>query len=269
MAALTAVGILIAFPARAQNLADDALTTAPVPARSLNIRSASSRPSFGFSLHDVDSSIPGQIAPTGVGRDFAIGYEWRNLDLKRTAHLSMATEPSQTGRRKHSWTDSRRLSFSASPNWIWRVGRDTLGDVDQLANVNTRRSTISATYIQPLEAGDWQTTLAWGRRARRWNEPMTGYLIESIVRFRNSHAIFGTLEQVGSDDPARANAPSHQQFFKMNKLTVGYFHHVDMVAPARIDVGGFVSLHLVPSDRSASYGSTPTTYMMFVRVKLD
>jgi hypothetical protein len=271
LAAMAMSGFLATFPAFAQVAAEDAVASERTPDRSMHIPKSSLRPSFGFSLRDVGLPAYWQTAATSGAPDFAIGYQWRDIRLKRTGRFAVSTERLRIAPDEHSWIDSgpSRLSFSASPNWTWRIGRDTLGDVDQLANQNTRRSTISATYVQPLEQGDWQTTLAWGRRARRWNEPVTGYLVESVLRFHNSHSVFGTLEQVGSDDPARANAPPQQQLFKMNKLTVGYFHHVEMVAPARIDVGGFVTRHLVPSGMASSYGSTPTIYMMFIRVKLD
>jgi hypothetical protein len=269
-AAMAMAGFIVASPAFAQGAADNAVASEYAPAGSLNIPKSSLRPSSGFSLRDV--SLPGhwRMVTASDGGDFVIGYQWRDIGLKRAGRFTVSIDRSRIEQNAHSWTDSAsRLSFSASPNWIWRIGRNTLGDVDQLANQNTRRSTISATYVQPLAEGELQTTLAWGRRARRWSQPVTGYLIESVLRFHNAHSVFGTLEQVGSDDPARANAPPQQQLFKMNKLTVGYFHHVDMVAPARIDVGGFVTRHLVPSGMTSSYGSTPTLYMMFIRVKLD
>ena len=235
-----------------------------------NIYLRESGASSGFFLRDTDD-LTGHLQTTNILRGFTIGYRWRNVQLEQTALAANASEQSRDIQAERPWigSGSSRLSFTPSPNWRWRIGNGMLGQMDQMTNEHVRRSAISTTYIKPFEGGDWQTTLAWGKRTKRPSEPVTGYLIESVLKFRNTHSIIGSLEQVGSDDPARANAPPQRSLFKMNKLTVGYSYHVDSPAPVKIDVGGMVSRHFVPSEMASSYGSVPTLYMMFVRMNLD
>lgn len=200
-----------------------------------------------------------------------IGYAWRDLRVENTRLLASPSErPERTGdERFHIDSDASRLSFKPSPYWTWRITHGVLGDLDQFEpNERIRRSAISATYSRVIPEGVWQTTLAWGRSSRRTSEPVRGFLLESNLRFLRSHAVFARLEQVGSDELVRENAAPPQQF-KMGKLTVGYFHHMEAWNSIGIDVGGFASRRLVPSAMASSYSNNPTTYMMFIRLKLD
>lgn len=233
--------------------------------------------SYMRQLSGIDPAAPALpnhwLDPASSGRRvFTVGYVWRDIRLEGSAFSERPGQDSQFGRDDRFRLDSRssRLSFNPSPNWTWQISRGTLGDLDQFEpNEDIRRSTISATYHRAFKDGSWQTTLAWGRNARKSSEPVTGYLFESTLRFSKTHAVFGRLEQVGSDDLARENALLQRQSFKMNKLSVGYFHRIETSGPIGIDVGGFVSRHFVPSTMVPSYGSEPTAYVMFVRFKLD
>ena len=200
-----------------------------------------------------------------------VGYAWRDLRVENTRLLAPPSDPPGPARddRFRIVPDASRLSFKPSPHWTLRLSHGMLGDLDQFEpNERIRRSAVSATYSRMIPEGVWQTTLAWGRSVRRFSEPVRGFLIESNLRFLRTHAIFGRLEQVGSDDLARENAGLQQQF-KIGKLTIGYFHHIETLTSIGIDVGGFASRRLVPSAMASSYSNNPTTYMMFVRLKLD
>jgi hypothetical protein len=200
-----------------------------------------------------------------------VGYAWRDLRVENTRLLASPSDRSGPARDEHFriGPDASRLSFKPSPYWTLRISHGMLGDLDQFEpNERIRRSAISATYSRVIPEGVWQTTLAWGRSSRRTSEPVRGFLLESNLRFLRTHAIFARLEQVGSDDLVRENAALQQQF-KMGKLTVGYFHHIETWNSIGIDVGGFASRRLVPSAMASSYSNNPTTYMMFVRFKLD
>lgn len=200
-----------------------------------------------------------------------VGYAWRDLRVENTRLLAPPSDPPGPARdaRFRIGPDTSRLSFQPSPHWTLRLSHGMLGDLDQFEpNERIRRSAVSATYSRTIPEGVWQTTLAWGRSVRRSSEPVRGFLIESNLRFLRTHAIFGRLEQVGSDDLARENAGLQQQV-KIGKLTVGYFHHIETLTSIGIDVGGFASRQLVPSAMASSYSNNPTTYMMFIRLKLD
>jgi hypothetical protein len=209
-------------------------------------------------------------SPGAISQVFTVGYVWRNLKVESSAFSSRDPEkrPVQTDSLK---LDSRssRLSFNPSPNWALQISRGYLSNLDQLMPYGeVRRTTVSATYNRAFSNANWQTTFAWGHNARRDRESTNGYLLESTFKVANRHAFFSRLEQVGSDDLLRTNESISRQAFKMNKLSIGYFHEVRGGGPVNFDVGGLISRYRVPSAMTASYGNEPTTYLVFVRMKL-
>src|SRR5205807_2579197 len=62
---------------------------------------------------------------------------------------------------------SMRLSWNPSANWALQVSRGRIHSPEQLEpGVDVVRTTASVAYNRPLAAGNWQTTLAWGRNAK-------------------------------------------------------------------------------------------------------
>lgn len=201
-----------------------------------------------------------------------VGYTWRDLSIERSAfsRKKQDKKPRRVGDSLRLDSRSVRLSFSPSPSWILQISRGSLSGLDQLLpNADVRRTSISATYSQDFKGGNWQTTLAWGRNSRKIHETTMGYLLESTLRFDGTHVVFGRVEQVGSDELARENELQHAQMFKMNKVTIGYFHDMRTGGPIKIDVGVLASRYLVPSAMTSPYGNDPSAYMMFLRLKLQ
>ncbi|HEV2611671.1 MAG TPA: hypothetical protein VGU61_15490 [Noviherbaspirillum sp.] len=202
-------------------------------------------------------------------RQFTLGYAWRGLKYESSSIAATEGYQPATYEGLKLKSASRRLSFSPSENWTFKIGRGYVSNLDQLrADDQVKRTAIAATYQQLVGDADWQTTFAWGRNVRRFRERNTGYLMESIFRVQKAHSFFGRLEQVGSDDLYRENQSSQHPLFKVKKVTVGYFHDVRFNQEVRFDVGGLVSKHLVSSETNI-YGTNPTSFMMFVRLKLQ
>lgn len=200
-----------------------------------------------------------------------LGYVWRNLKVEGSA---FSRRDAEQKRDRPQWykrdSYSKRLSFNPTPNWALQVSRGHLSSLDQLEpDRYIRRTAISATYNQAFNDVNWQTTLAWGRSSREQQESTNGYLVESTLKLRSLHAFFGRLEQVGSDDLLREDQSVNRRVFKMNKVTVGYVYDVQPSGPVKYDVGALMSRHFVPSGMTPAYGEDPTSYMMFVRLRLD
>lgn len=224
---------------------------------------------FGYSDWMLNENIPESVV--GHSQVFSVGYGWRAIQLEGSSVLGSARLQSKPLNNEPVRFKSRstRLSFSPAPNWTLRLSRGAISGLDQLvSNGDVRRSAISATYIQPFKESTWETTLAWGRSARKFRESTTGYLIESTVRFSGAHAIFGRLEQVGSDELLRQDESLERRLDRLRKLTFGYSHHVSDKGPIKFDIGVMASRYFVPAEMAASYGDNPTFYMMFVRVNL-
>lgn len=299
-AAMAVTGCMVAWPGYAEPVADEAVHQHPLrlPAPSYSSYSfpvsknsavfgyfgASGEPALGAPvstmqrLSGIDSAgqedVSYWLGSTRSGPAvFAVGYAWRDLKLEGSAfsgreHEWQKRTPNDTLLRLDS--SSARLSYNPSPDWSFQFSsRGSLSGLDQLEpGEDIRRTTISATYDHEFSDGNWQTTLAWGRNVRKSREPIMGYLLESTLRLGGVHAIFGRLEQVGSDELMGENESTQRPVFKLNKFTVGYFHNVNTLGPLRFDAGIFASRHLLPSD-APSYGNDPTSYVLFIRFKLQ
>ncbi|HJV88243.1 MAG TPA: hypothetical protein VJ698_22430 [Noviherbaspirillum sp.] len=202
----------------------------------------------------------------------SVGYAWRSLEFEGSAvswYPSDGQKPTKTEPLLHLDAQSTRLSFRPSERWTLQVSRGTLVGLDQVVPSDSlRRSAISASYRQPFTDGEWQATLAWGRTARKFNESINGYLLESALRFQSAHTIFGRLEQVGRDDLLQ-DIGSSQRTSRFNKLTVGYFRDMQNSGPLKFDVGALMSKHFVPTGAPLSSGAEPVSYMLFLRLRLQ
>ena len=200
---------------------------------------------------------------------YTVGYQWRHVSVERSA-FTRADRETLTGIAPlRPDSSSTRFSYRPAPGWSFQISRGSLGGMDQVNPADeTRRTSISATYSRPIRAGDWQTTFAWGRSVHANREPSVGYLVESTARIGGADAIFGRLEQVRSDELLRQNDGAQREFFKLKKLTLGYYRDLRVSGGVAVDIGAFASRYFVPSSAVPSYGSEPTAYMLFLRVKL-
>jgi hypothetical protein len=201
-----------------------------------------------------------------------VGYAWRDVTVEGSVLSSPVDDARSLIRNGLSKISSKsaRLSFNPVQNWALQISRGSVLGLDQLVpDGEVRRTLVSANYRQAFESGDLQTSFSWGRNAKKYRESTTGYLVESLFKYSGKHAMFGRLEQVGSDELLRDNESIQRQFFKMNKMTVGYFHEFAPSGPVKSDVGVMVSRYFVPSAMSPLYGEEPTSYMMFIRLKLQ
>ena len=208
-----------------------------------------------------------------ASRVFTVGYAWRALKLEGAAYSgSGAARDERQPRAADAFgldSTSTRLSYTPSPNWSFRFSRGTLSGLDQLApQEDVRRVTVSATYKQRLADGEWHSTFAWGRSARKSSEPTMGYLLESALRFSGTHTVFGRLEQVGSGQLVSESGAAQNRTFKLNRFTVGYFHQVGMQGPVTLEAGAYVSRYAVPSPAASVYGEAPGSFTLFMRLNL-
>lgn len=200
---------------------------------------------------------------------YTVGYAWRKLSIERSAFARTDRDAPVGSGLLRPDSSSTRFSFRPAPGWSFQISRGSLGGVDQINPADeTRRTSISATYMHPLHGGNWQTTVAWGRSAPANREPSVGYLLESTARIDGAGTIFGRLEQVRSDELDRQNDSMQRELFKLRKLTVGYYRDLRVSGPVSVDVGAVASRYFVPAAAAPSYGSEPTTYMLFMRVRL-
>jgi len=169
--------------------------------------------------------------------------------------------------RFDSW--STRLTFNPSANLSMQVSYGDIHSPEQLTpEVNQKRITASVTYNRPFTHGNWETTVAWGQDNNQPGNRLNAYLLESAVQ-RGADTVFGRAEHAQKDELFLGNDPLNGRIFDVSKFSVGYFHTVPLTRALALDIGGVAGKYALPSALKPSYGSDPTSFMLFIRVKFD
>ena len=197
------------------------------------------------------------------------GYTWRQLRLE--ASRFNGREPDQHRydievRSLDSY--AARLSYNPTRDWSLQGSFGRLASPEQLQpGVAVRRSTASASYNAPLALW-WQTTLAWGRNAPSTGRSSNAWLLESALKLRHAHILFGRLERITKDELFLPGAALYGRSFTINKLSLGYILDVARLGALDLGLGGLISTYSYPAILSAAYGTRPTSFMVFVRARL-
>jgi hypothetical protein len=166
-----------------------------------------------------------------------------------------------------SWNPIRELSAQVSWGRI-RSPEQLEPDVDE------DRISASATYTQPFGADTlWSTTAAWGRKYQQTGDTLDGLLLESALSFQKRYTLFMRAERIDSHellhnvpgiDPALAHAG-----FPVAKISVGGIYDIPIYQHMKVGIGGLVSKYGIPGELKPFYGSDPTSYMVFLRLKVS
>jgi hypothetical protein len=155
-----------------------------------------------------------------------------------------------------------------TPDLSLQLSSGYLASPEQLEpNISVRRSTASFTYNAPLGRW-WQTTFAVGHNSPSSGEGSTGWLLESAVKLGASHTLFARAERVGKDELFLPDQPLYGVTFTIVKVSAGYiydFLHFDALS---LGLGGLFSVYSFPAELNPTYGSRPTSFMVFVRARL-
>ena len=220
-------------------------------------------PEAPITHHWLDSThITNGVVTVGVVRD----------RIKIEGSVFHGREPDQFRYRIEAGrldSASARFSFNPDANWSLQVSHGYLKSPESLSpQEDVRRTTASATWNRPLAAGNWQTTLAWGRNANRPGRTLDGVLLESAMS-HGAHTFFGRVERVEKDELFEEDTGHAGEAFRVGKLSLGYVHDFSLAEHLKLGIGGLASAYAVPSALEESYGRHPTSYMLFARLKLD
>lgn len=165
---------------------------------------------------------------------------------------------------------SVRLSLNPTKNWALQASFGYLHSPEQLEpDVDTRRTTVSASFNRPFPNANWQTTLAWGRNDNIPGKILDGFLLESTLVFRHQHTFFSRFERVAKDELFTESSPLHGEKFTVNKMTLGYIFDFLVWKHVKWGIGSSLDLNILPESLKSSYGDMPLGYMIFVRLKCD
>ncbi|MFD1611808.1 hypothetical protein ACFSCW_08345 [Sphingomonas tabacisoli] len=171
--------------------------------------------------------------------------------------------------RFDSW--SVRATWNPTDNLSMQVSHGRLNSPEQLhPEEDVRRTSASVTWNLPIGGkGNWQSTFAWGR-----NDPSGGhhthttdaFLLDSAVQL-GRWTLFGRAENVDKDELFAEGDPLEGRVFNVSKLSLGGYHSVP-VGKVSLDLGGLVSTYDLPKAIQPDYGKSPTSFMLFTRLRI-
>ncbi len=198
------------------------------------------------------------------------GYVWK--DWKAEFSAFNGREPDQL---RWNFDDPRfssysgRISYNPTENWSLQVSRGRLKSPEQLEpDVDQNRTTASAMYSMPLGQDHWETTFAWGRNDKRPGTTTDAFLLESAFRVFKQHTLFARAEHVEKDELFEAPSSLAGRIFDVGKLSVGYIYDIPIVEHVSFGLGGLGSVYSYPGRLDQAYGNSPTSYMLFARLRL-
>ena len=164
---------------------------------------------------------------------------------------------------------SARLSWNPMPDWALQVSYGFIKSPEQLEpGANQHRIAASASYNMALDRGNWQTTFAWGRNNNQPGNTLDAFLLESAASW-HQHTVFIRAENVAKDELFQAPSPLAGNVFRVSAFSLGYVYDISVAEHLALGLGAMGTINVVPSAIEPSYGSSPTSYMLFTRLKIE
>ena len=200
-----------------------------------------------------------------------LGWVWQ--DFKLEGSLFTGREPDS-----ERWnfdppefdSYSARLSWNPTPDWSLQASWGRLESPEELEpEEDTDRTTASASYNYRWSKETLsQTTLAWGRNRSDPGPALDAFLLETTVVARDRHVLFGRLEWDEKDELFEEEEPLAHHIFEVGKATLGYRYDWPLDASWSIGLGALASAYDLPGALEPAYGSSPTSYMIFSRIRV-
>jgi hypothetical protein len=163
-----------------------------------------------------------------------------------------------------SW--SGRAFVAPTPNWTAQYSVGRLEHPEALEPGSQWRQTASVEYNRPLEAGNWATSLIWGRVHKiATDTTLNSYLLESTLNFRRRDYAFSRLELVDKDElfPLAAIHPA----YRIGAYTFGGERDLVQDHAWQLGLGADVTFYSKPSALDLSYGNHPVSFQIFLRMR--
>jgi hypothetical protein len=200
-----------------------------------------------------------------------LGYVWKNYKVEGS--IFKGREPNQNRWDIESLrldSGSARISFNPAENWALQASFGYIHSPEQLEpDVDTRRTTASIMYNKPYKNANWQTIFSWGRNNNLPGKALDGFLLESAIRFHNTHTLMSRFERVAKDELFVESDPLHGEEFTVHKITLGYVYDFPAWKHMKWGIGSSIDMNIIPEELKPSYSDNPLGYMIFVRLKLD
>jgi hypothetical protein len=161
-----------------------------------------------------------------------------------------------------SW--SGRLWFLPNKNWAAQVSVGRLAHPERSEAGDQVRATASLQYSRPMPAGNWSSSLIWGRtHSTATFHNLNSYLAESVFPIRPKDFVTGRFELVDKDELFRGPTT-----FRIGAYTIGYTRDVNVSRYLETGIGANFTAYSLPGAIKPYYGNHPTGGNVFVRVRL-
>ena len=179
----------------------------------------------------------------------------------------------QTG-RLDSW--ATRVWFFPTENWAAQVSVGHLTHPEALEAGDQTRMTASLEYTRPMSAGDWSSSLIWGRNhSTATHRDLNSYLAESVLPVTHRNFITGRFELVDKDE-LFANQPDLEEHvdalfgstFRIGAYTFGYTRDLGVFRHIETGIGANFTAYRLPGAIQPYYGSHPVGGNIYVRFRL-
>jgi hypothetical protein len=163
-----------------------------------------------------------------------------------------------------SW--SGRASFAPAREWTAQYSVGRLEHPEALEPGSQWRQTASVEYDHPLAAGNWATSLVWGRVHKiATGANLNGYLLESTLNFLRRDYAFTRLELVDKDElfPMAAVHPA----YRIGAYTFGGVRDLMQNHLWQFGLGADITVYSKPAALDAAYGNYPVSFQVFLRMR--
>jgi hypothetical protein len=163
-----------------------------------------------------------------------------------------------------SW--SGRATIAPTRDWTAQYSLGRLEHPEALELGSQWRQTASLEYNRPLAAGNWATSLVWGRVHKiATGTNLNGYLLESTLNFLRRDYAFTRLELVDKDElfPQAAVHPA----YRIGAYTFGGVRDLVQNRAWQLGMGADVTLYSKPAALDAAYGNRPVSFQIFLRMR--
>jgi hypothetical protein len=150
---------------------------------------------------------------------------------------------------------------------------------------NLQRLTASISHNRSWEDGNWASSLIWGRNHERHGNS-NAYLFESTANFLDKNYLYTRLELVDKQGLLEENIfgrPGLNEFhtggndldvgdhggqsFRVGAFTFGGVRDIITGPRLRVGIGADAIFYHVPDGLKAIYGSNPSSFHVFLRVR--
>ncbi len=153
---------------------------------------------------------------------------------------------------------SGRLSYNPTPDWSFSTSYGYIN-----SDVNEHRLTVSAAYSRTLSHGDkFAATAYFGQNIVQGSPRSNAWVVEATY-FHVRDAFFTRFERVDKD--GLVNVPPGT--YTINKLVFGDVHNFLTKDQLVYGLGAYAGVYSFPSSLNASYGSSPLTFGVFLRIR--